>query len=173
MTLEWEKELLEELAKKLGNFTDDNELAQDENTGLWYLRSSFGVYPGEDARVMAQSLVIELKEGMPQVEIVFNLTYELQQETLGEINKAVSELNYISPGGAFGVRQDTDRLYLRNCWPLDADKSPKKLAEIIFIYYNIMMECIQGGYKGLEAIWTGKKTYEETVKEGMLNRAAH
>lgn len=172
MTGQWEQDLMQQLELRMQVYTKENVLRQDETSGLWYLRTFFAVYPDRSVNVLVQSVVFEIKEGVPMVEVVINLTNDVKEGTEAELEKALGELNYISPVGAFGMRRKTNRVYLRNCWPLDPDKPVQKLAEDIEVYYTMMMEAVQGGYKGLCRIWTGEMDYEQAVREKLLNRAA-
>lgn len=165
------RQIMQELEQRMQKYTKENVLQQDEASGLWYLRTFFAVYPDYSVNVLVQSLVFEIKEKVPLVEIVINLTNDVKEETQAELWKALNELNYISPVGAFGMRTKTNRVYLRNCWPLDPDKPADRLAEEIEVYYTMMMEAVAGGYRGLEKIWTGEMEYEQAVKEHLLNRA--
>lgn len=131
----------------------------------------FSVYPDYGVNVLAQSFVIELKKGMPQIEITIILTNDVKEGTQAELEKAASELNYISPAGTFGLRRELNRFYLRNCWPLDEKKQLQELVETVVIYYEMMMEAVQGGYFGLSKIWNGEMDYEQAVWEQLLNRA--
>lgn len=165
------EQLMKELEKRMGAYTKENLLQYDEASQLWYLRTFFSVYPDYSANVLVQSFVMELKKGMPQIEITVVLTNDVKEGTEAELEKAAGELNYISPAGAFGLRRELNRFYLRNCWPLDEKKQPEELADTVEIYYEMMMEAVQGGYFGLCKIWNGEMDYEQTVKEHLLNRA--
>lgn len=170
MTQEWAKEYMEALEAKMGSYTEENVLEQDKNSGLWYLRTLFAVYPDHSAHVVIQAMVFELKENTPQVEIIINITNDAEEEYLEELSKAIGELNYISPVGIFGVRRKTNRVYLRNCWTLDEKKSMEELVKDTEIYYEMMLEGLQGVYKGLSKIWTGEISYEEAVEQGLLRK---
>lgn len=172
MTEQWAQELMQQLEQRMQAYTKENVLRQDEASGLWYLRTFFAVYPDYSVNVLVQSMVFEIREGLPMAEVVVNLTNDVKEGTEEELEKALGELNYISPVGAFGLRKKTNRVYLRNCWPLDPNKPVHKLAEEIELYYTIMMEAVQGGYAGLCKIWTGEIDYEQAVREKLLNRAA-
>lgn len=171
MTKEWAKQYMEALEKRMGTYAEENVLKQDENSGLWYLRTLFAVYPDQSAHVIIQALVFELKQDVPQVEVIVNITNDVEDGSLKELSKAVEELNYISPVGAFGIRKKENRLYLRNCWPLDSKKTMEELVKETEIYYEMMIEGVQGAYSGLSKVWSGEITYEEAVQQNMLNRA--
>lgn len=128
---------MKELEKKMGAYTQENLLQYDKASQLWYLRTFFSVYPDYGVNVLAQSFVIELKKGMPQIEITIILTNDVKEGTQAELEKAASELKYISPAGTFGLRRELNRFYLRNCWPLDEKKQLQELVETVVIYYDI------------------------------------
>lgn len=172
MTKEWAEGFMKELKKRMQTYTEENLLQQDEASGMWYLQTFFSVYPDHSVNVMIQSMVFELRENVPQIEVVVNLTNDVKPGAGTEVMKAVNELNYLSPVGAFGMREKTGRLFLRNCWPLDPQKPFQELAKDTETYYGMMMEAVQGGYEGLSKIWNGEMDYEQAVKEGLLNRAA-
>lgn len=171
MTEQWAKEYMEALEAKMETYTEENILEQDEASKLWYLRTLFAVYEDQSAHVMVQAMVIELKKGTPQVEIIVNMFNEAEEACYDELEKAIGELNYLSPGGAFGIRKKENRVYLRNCWTLDKDKTMDKLVEDTVIYYEIMLEVARAAYTGLKKIWTGEITYEEAVEQDLLRRA--
>lgn len=172
MTEQWAQDLMQQLEERMRTYTKENVLRQDEASGLWYLRTYFAVYPDRSVNVLVQSMVFEIKAGVPLIEVVINLTNDVKEGTETELEKALGELNYISPVGVFGMRRKTNRVYLRNCWPLDPEKPLQKLAEETEVYYTMMMEAVQGGYAGLKKIWTGEMDYEQVVQEKLLNRAA-
>lgn len=171
MTEQWIKEYMEALEKKMGTYTEQNLLQQDPNSELWFLRTAFAVYPDQSVNVIIQSMLFELKPGIPQLEIVVNITNDVEEENMEELQKAIDELNYISPVGTFGMRRRTNRLYLRNCWAIDEEKTIEQLIEEAESYYEMMMEGVQAVYKGLSNIWTGEMNYEETVEKDLLRRA--
>lgn len=170
MTEQWAKDYMKALEKKMGTYTEENQLEQDENSKLWYLRTLFAVYPDQSAHVVIQSMVFELKKDMPQVEIIVNITNDAEDEYFEELKKAVEELNYISPVGAFGIRNKTNRIYLRNCWPLDCKKSMEELVKDTETYYEMMMEGVQVSYEGLQRIWTGEINFEEAIERELLRK---
>ncbi len=172
MTAQQTEQFMKELDKKMGSYTKENLLQYDEAAGLWYLRTFLSVNPDYGVNVMVQSLVFELKQGLPQIEITIILTNDVKEGTETELEKAVSELNYISPAGAFGLRRQTGSVYLRNCWPLDETKERQALVRDVETYYELMREAVQGGYAGLNKIWNGEMDYEQAVSEKLLNRAA-
>lgn len=171
MTTEWGKDLMEALKKKFGEITGENILQQDPASKLWYLRSVFSVYPDHSANVMIQSIVFEIKPGVQQIEVIVNITNDVEPSAEEEVIRAVNELNYFSPVGAFGLRQGTNRLYLRNCWIVDEKEPLDMTVEKVVLYYTMMMEAVQGGYEGLQKVWTGELTFDQAVEEGFLNRA--
>lgn len=170
MTQEWAKEYMEALEAKMGSYTEENVLEQDKNSGLWYLRTLFAVYPDHSAHVVIQAMVFELRKDIPQVEIIINITNDAEEEHFEELSKAIENLNYISPVGIFGIRRKTNRVYLRNCWTLEKEKTIEELVKDTEIYYEMMIEGVQGVYKGLSKIWTGEISYEEAVKQGLLRK---
>ena len=170
MTEQWSEKYMKALEKKMGTYTKENILEQDSNSKFWYLRSVFSIYSDESAYFVMQALVFELKENMPQVELIATITNDAE-ENIEELQKAIEELNYISPVGTFGLRKKQNSVYLRNCWPLDNKKSMEEMVQDTEIYYEMMLEGIQGVYLGLSKIWTGEMNYEEVVENGMLNRA--
>lgn len=171
MTEQWGKEYMEALEKRMGTYTEENVLEQEPNSKIWFLRTLFAVYPDQSANVIIQSMAFQLKPDVPQVEIVVNITNDAEDESMGELQKAIEELNYISPVGAFGLRRNTNRVYLRNCWVLDGKKTIEELVHDTEIYYEMMMEGVQGAYDGLSKIWTGEMTFEETVEKSLLRKA--
>lgn len=170
MTEQWAKEYMEALEKRMGTYTEENQLEQDKNSKLWYLRTLFAVYPDHSAHVVVQSMVFELKKDMPQVEIIVNITNDTEDESFEELQKAVEELNYISPVGTFGIRRKRNRIYLRNCWPLDCKKTMEELVKDTETYYEMMMEGVQGAYEGLHEIWTGNISFEEAIEQELLRK---
>lgn len=170
MTKEWAKEYMEALSNKMGSYTEENVLEQDKSSELWYLRTLFAVYPDHSAHVVIQSMVFELKEDTPQVEIIINITNDAEDEHIEEVAKAIEELNYISPVGTFEIRRKTNRVYLRNCWTLDEKKPMDELVKETEIYYEMMLEGLQGVYEGLSKIWTGEISYEEAVEQELLRK---
>ena len=171
MTEEWAKNFMQALEKDAKTYAQETVLQQDEKTGLWFLRAFLPVFEEYDINVHMQTMLFELTPDVPQVEIIFVLTNEIDVSAEAELIKAVGELNYISPVGAFGIRRSTRSLYMRDCFPLIGEDDIDTLVKKLGTYYKLMTECLKGGYVGLRKIWTGEMTYEQTVSEGLLNRA--
>lgn len=171
MTEKWAKEYMEALEEKMDTYTEANLLEQDEASKLWYLRTLFAVYQDQSAHVMVQAMVIELKKDAPQVEIIVNMMFEEENICYDELEKAIGELNYLSPAGAFGIRRKENRIYLRNCWVLDKDKTVEALVADTVVLYEIMLEAARAAYTGLYKIAMGEITYEEAVEQDLLRRA--
>ncbi len=171
MTEEWAKNFMKALEGDVKTYAQETMLQQDEKTGLWFLRAFLPVFEEYDINVHMQTMLFELAPDIPQVEIILVLTNEIEASAESELSKAVSELNYISPVGAFGIRRNTRSLYMRDCLPLISEGDTEAAVKKLGTYYKLMTECLKGGYVGLRKIWTGEMTYEQTVSEGLLNRA--
>lgn len=175
MTEQWAEQFMRALGKKLKEDAGDAELQQNEQTGLWYVQSFLQLFPELDINVLMQTMVFEARTGVPQAEIIFVITNDVKPGTEEELEKAIAELNYISPIGSFGLRRGSGSLYLRDCLPFfdweEADLG--RLVQQTEVYYTMMMEALGGGYEGLMKLWTGELLYEQTVEQGLLNRAPH
>ena len=171
MTEKWAKDFMQALKQKVETHVDEVTAEQDANTGLWYLRCFLPVAEELDLNVLMQTLLFEASMYGPQVEILFILTNEVQEGTEDELEMAAAELNYISNVGAFGLRRNLHRFYLRDCLPIMWEDDIDALAEKVDTYYSMMIETLRGGYAGLLKIWTGESTFEAAVEEGLLNRA--
>lgn len=171
MTEEWAKDFMQALERKVKTRSDDTILQKDPKNGLWFLRSFFTVFPKYDINILMQTMLFEAREDIPQVEIYYMITNDVEEGTEEELEKAVLELNYISPIGAFGLRRNTNQLYLRDCLSFIEETDIDKLVRQVDTYYGMMLEGLQGGYEGLMKIWTGEIRYEQAVREGLLNRA--
>lgn len=172
MTKEWAKEYMETLKKRMEKYTDTNQMVTNpENPDIIFLQNYFSVYQDHSIYVMMQAMVFELKPDVPQVEIIVTLTNDVKKESIEELQKAIEELNYVSPVGIFGIRRNRDCLYLRNCWILDSKKNMEELVKDTEIFYEMMLEGVQGAYRGLSKIWTGEMTFDETVEKNLLRKS--
>lgn len=163
MDKKWVKDLMDALKKELDPYTDMNQVEKDEDSGFDYLQSGFSVTEDGSAGVMVQSLGFELREGVTQLEIVVVITNEIRPEAMDEVKKAVNGMNFVSPIGAFGVREELDQLFLRTCIILDEKRTMKALVKEIRLYYEMMLNGVQGIYEEMKNIWEGKKTYNEAL----------
>lgn len=172
MTKEWAVQYMEALKKKMETYTDTNQMVVNpENPNIMFLQNYFSVYQDQSVYVMMQAMVFELKPNVPQVEIIVTITNDIEEESVDELQKAIEELNYFSPVGIFGIRRNRDCLYLRNCWVLDHSKSIEDLIADTEIFYEMMLEGVQGAYKGLSKIWTNEMTFDETVEKKLLRKS--
>lgn len=171
MKEEWAKEFMQALEEKVKTYATETLIKQDPNNGLWFLHSFLPVFPEYDVSVFMQTMLFEARKDVQQVEILFVITNDVKEGTEDELEKALHELNYISPIGAFGLRRNANRLYLRDCLPIINEADINDLADKVAIYHGMMLEGLQGGYVGLFKIWNGEITYEQAVEEGLLNRA--
>ena len=171
MTKEWAEEYMGKLAKKMEEYTDTNrQVVNPYNPDIMLLQNYFSIDADHSAYVMFQAMVFELKENVPQVEIIVTLTNDAKEECMGELQKAIDELNYISPVGIFGIRKQKDCVYLRNCWVLDPLKEMEALIRDTEIFYEMMLEGVQSAYEGLHGIWSGEMTFEEAAEQGLIRK---
>ena len=171
MTEEWAKNFMQALENDARTYAQEPALQQEEKTGWWLLHAFLPIFEEYDINVYMQTMLFELVPDIPQAEIIFILTNDVAAKGEAELAKAVEELNYISPVGAFGIRRNKRSLYMRDCLPLIGEDNIDALVKKIGTYYKLMTECLKGGYVGLRKIWTGEMTYEQAVSEGLLNRA--
>lgn len=166
MDTKWVKSFMEKLKGAMDEYTDMNQLELDAESGLYYLQSAFAVTDEGDG-VMVQALAFELREGVTQLEIVMVITNEIAEGAAEEVIKAANGLNFISPIGAFGVQDAQDQLYLRTCIILDPERTEEQLVKETKLYYEMMLDGVQGVYEEMKSVWEGKKTYEETLANKM------
>lgn len=167
MDMKWVKTFMDALKEEMDSYTDLNQLEQDESSGLYYLQSAFSVTEDGSDGVMVQSLAFELREDVPQLEIVMVITNEISPEAMDEVKKAANGLNFVSPIGAFGVQEGQEQLYLRTCVILGKERTVEELVKEIKLYYEMMLDGVQGVYEEMKSIWEGKKTYKEALENKM------
>ncbi len=171
MTREWDKAFMTKLYEELEDYTLDGELCEDANTQLWYVKSVFPLSTDGKYSVMAQGLAFPLTDDAVSLEIIFDITNDVKPECMDEMKKTVNELNYISPAGAFGVRERLGKLYMRNCWVIDSKKEIEEQVKDAVFAYDAQVRCLQGGYIGLKKVWTGELTFEEAVEQELLRKS--
>ena len=172
MTEEQQKELMEELAGDLAELGEDVHFGQDERSKLYVIQASLPITEDRKYYLSAQVVLFPLFQEDMGLEVIYYLTSDIEKKAMEEVKKAVNELNYISPTGHFGVREDSGKLYMRFCTRIDKNKDTDGQEEDALIDMNIAMATVQSGYIGLREVWEGKITFDEAVEKDMLRKSA-
>ena len=172
MTEAEQKDFMETLAGDLAELGEDVHFGQDENTKLYVIQASLPITEDKKYYLSTQVVLFPLYKEEMGLEVIYYLTSDIEAKAMEEVKKAVNELNYISPFGHFGVREDSGKLYMRFCSRVDIEKDVDYQLDDALMDMNIAMATLQSGYIGLRQVWEGKLTFEEAVEKDFLRRSA-
>ena len=172
MTEKDQKGFMEKLAESLTVVSEDVHMGQDSNSGLYLAQASIPLTEDKQYYVQAQCVLFPLFEEKMGLEVIYFLTSDLKKETMDEVKKAVSEVNFISPIGHFGIREDSGKLYMRFCSRLDSEKDVEDLVTDALLDMHIAMATVQSGYLGFRRVWEGQVTFEEAVEKDWLRKSS-
>lgn len=168
MKAKWKQEFFQQLEEKMGEFTQQN-LLEVCREGEFRLRSVFAVSKetAEDC-VLVETGMFEIKQGLPQLELIFLTDLKLEEKAIKELEKVILNMNYYLPIGALGIFYPGNRVLLRQILFLEEKRELSDTIEDIVSVYEIGVGVLRELYIVLKQVCMGELSYEEAVEKGVL-----
>lgn len=168
MTREWKEKFWKSVEAELRKITDE-VLLQNPKEETYLLQSLFTTLQGGKGVALFEAQMYDYGVQGNVLEIVVTpQEYKVEEHAIAELEKAASRINFFTPLGAFGVHVPTKQLFLRYVMPLEETGKQEELVEDIRKIYGILGSVFGNVYEAMEAISTGKSTYEKEAENGKL-----
>lgn len=170
MTQEWKTEFFKALAKKMESFNAENALLKSEENGEWVMQTFLATSTEKKDFVLLQAIPYQARPDVLLLELYIKLLEEVQPSVAGELQEAISELNFYLPVGCLGIYPGNGHVFFRETFRLDTKKALEQVVEDTIVYYEMMMEVVMAAYPGLKGIWSGTLSYREAVEKDLLRK---